>query len=56
MVEHLLVDEALRLAEGNRTAAARMLGVHRKVVARAAPSEKDVRAPDPDEDTLDSVT
>ena len=33
-VEQVLVDEALRLADGNRAAAARMLGVHRKVVAR----------------------
>ena len=30
----VLVDEALRLADGNKTRAARLLGVHRKVVER----------------------
>jgi DNA-binding NtrC family response regulator len=34
LVENALIDEALRLAEGNKTAAARLLGVHRKVVER----------------------
>ncbi|WP_394846101.1 sigma-54 dependent transcriptional regulator [Pendulispora brunnea] len=29
-----LVDEAMRLSDGNKTAAARLLGVHRKVVER----------------------
>jgi DNA-binding NtrC family response regulator len=35
-MEQILVDEALRLSDGNKTAAARLLGVHRKVVARRA--------------------
>jgi DNA-binding NtrC family response regulator len=35
-LESLLVDEALRMAEGNKTEAARLLGVHRKVVERRA--------------------
>lgn len=35
-VERVMVEEAIRLADGNRTAAARMLGVHRKVVSRRA--------------------
>ncbi len=33
-VEALLIDEALRRTDGNRSAAARLLGVHRKVVER----------------------
>jgi DNA-binding NtrC family response regulator len=33
-VENALIEEALRLADGNKTAAARLLGVHRKVVER----------------------
>jgi transcriptional regulator with AAA-type ATPase domain len=33
-VEQLLVDRAMQLAQGNKTAAARMLGVHRKAVER----------------------
>jgi DNA-binding NtrC family response regulator len=36
MMEQALIDEALRLSDGNRTAASRMLGVHRKVVSRRA--------------------
>ena len=55
LVEHALVDEALRLADGNRTAAARMLGVHRKVVARRAEREDD-RPPGSGEGTLNSAT
>jgi DNA-binding NtrC family response regulator len=34
VIERVLIDEALRMAEGNKTAAARLLGVHRKVVER----------------------
>lgn len=34
MLEQALLSEALRLTEGNRTAAARMLGCHRKIVER----------------------
>jgi DNA-binding NtrC family response regulator len=34
LVEGALVEEALRLSDGNKTAAARLLGVHRKVVER----------------------
>lgn len=37
-IEHLLVDRALRSCEGNKTAAARMLGVNRKVVERRVQS------------------
>jgi DNA-binding NtrC family response regulator len=33
-VEGALIDEALRLADGNKSKAARLLGVHRKVVER----------------------
>jgi DNA-binding NtrC family response regulator len=36
LVEQVLIDVALRLCSGNRTAAARLLGVHRKAVARRA--------------------
>jgi DNA-binding NtrC family response regulator len=35
-LESLLVEEALRMADGNKTEAARLLGVHRKVVERRA--------------------
>ena len=34
VVESALVQEALRLAEGNKSAAARLLGVHRRVIER----------------------
>jgi DNA-binding NtrC family response regulator len=34
LVENALIDEAVRLSNGNKTAAARLLGVHRKVVER----------------------
>lgn len=34
LMERLLVDEALKLAGGSKTAAARLLGVHRKAVER----------------------
>ena len=34
LVESTLIDQALRLTDGNKTAAARLLGVHRKVVER----------------------
>jgi transcriptional regulator with AAA-type ATPase domain len=37
-IEHLLVDRALRSCDGNKTAAARMLGVNRKVVERRVQS------------------
>jgi DNA-binding NtrC family response regulator len=33
-VEQALIEETLRLVDGNQTAAARMLGVHRKAIAR----------------------
>jgi DNA-binding NtrC family response regulator len=33
-VEAALVTEAMRLAQGNKSAAARLLGVHRRVVER----------------------
>jgi DNA-binding NtrC family response regulator len=33
-VEDLLIEEALRLTDGNKAAGARLLGVHRKVVER----------------------
>ncbi len=47
LVENALIDEAIRLADGNKTAAARLLGVHRKVVERrlerlsSPPEERD---------------
>jgi DNA-binding NtrC family response regulator len=34
MMERLLIEEALRMSNGNHSEAARMLGVHRKRVAR----------------------
>jgi DNA-binding NtrC family response regulator len=34
LVESALIEQALRLTDGNKTAAARLLGVHRKVVER----------------------
>jgi DNA-binding NtrC family response regulator len=36
LMEQVLIDEALRMSDGNRTAASRRLGVHRKVVSRRA--------------------
>jgi DNA-binding NtrC family response regulator len=33
-VESALIDEALRITDGNKSAAARLLGVHRKIVER----------------------
>jgi len=41
LMEQVLIQEALVLADGNKTAAARLLGVHRKVVARRADREGD---------------
>jgi hypothetical protein len=41
MMEQVLIQEALVLANGNKTAAARLLGVHRKVVARRAGRDDD---------------
>jgi DNA-binding NtrC family response regulator len=38
-VERALVDEALTLAEGNKSAAARLLGVHRKAIERRTARE-----------------
>jgi DNA-binding protein Fis len=52
MVEQVLIDCALKLSDGNRTAASRMLGVHRKVVARRA--ERSGGPPEPDDDTITS--
>ena len=49
LVEQVLVDEALKLSDGNRTAASRLLGVHRKVVARRA--DRDASASDSDDTT-----
>lgn len=49
LVEQVLVNEALRLSDGNRTAASRMLGVHRKVVARRADRNDPQGAPGDDE-------
>ncbi len=34
LATNALIDEAIRIADGNKTAAARLLGVHRKVVER----------------------
>jgi DNA-binding NtrC family response regulator len=34
LVERVLIEEALRQTQGNKSAAARLLGVHRKVVER----------------------
>jgi DNA-binding NtrC family response regulator len=41
--ENALIEQALRLAEGNKTAAARLLGVHRKVVERRTVGGSDDR-------------
>jgi DNA-binding NtrC family response regulator len=34
LLESVIIDEALHMASGNKTAAARLLGVHRKVIER----------------------
>ena len=39
-IEEALVSEALALADGNKSAAARLLGVHRKVVERRLARER----------------
>jgi DNA-binding NtrC family response regulator len=46
IAESALVDEALRMARGNKSAAARLLGVHRKVVERALGVRTAPRPPD----------
>jgi transcriptional regulator with PAS, ATPase and Fis domain len=38
-IQEVLVQEALTLAEGNKSAAARLLGVHRKVIERRVTKE-----------------
>jgi len=43
-IERALVNEALRLAGGNKTQAARLLGVHRNVVRRAERTDGDSHA------------
>jgi DNA-binding NtrC family response regulator len=42
LIEQAFIDEALRLAGGNKTRAARLLGVHRNVVRRAERVDVDV--------------
>lgn len=55
-IEHALLTEALKLADGNKTAAARILGCHRKIVERRMErnkKENDLESWDPELATLD---
>jgi DNA-binding NtrC family response regulator len=47
MLEAALVDEAMRLSDGNKAAAARLLGVHRKMVERRTERASEEPAPAP---------
>jgi len=49
LLTNALVDEAMRLSEGNKTAAARLLGVHRKVVERFVSRTEGVNGVDADD-------
>ncbi|MCC7542870.1 MAG: sigma-54-dependent Fis family transcriptional regulator [Deltaproteobacteria bacterium] len=46
-METALVEEALAMTDGNKTAAARLLGVHRKVIERRAVRESDPSTEEP---------
>jgi DNA-binding NtrC family response regulator len=48
LAENCLIDEAMRLCDGNKAAAARLLGVHRKVVERRLDRKDLAGKPEPD--------